>query len=650
MNLVQINERLKDLPMQVLQQYANGMNPEVPPYLALGELQRREMSQKQMATAQGAQQGPQPSVKEQVEQKAGLMALQQMQQQQMAQQMQQPRGPMPVPAGAPQPEPQPEAMMARGGLAGIPVRRDMFEYAGGGIIAFQSGGQSLNERAARQMKEKGSIYDPYFGVPEEERRRLKEEDDLKKAQSFASGSLSLIQSNAQAMADSAQSRVTELEQNREELTRKFGPRMYEQALSKAQQAVEAATARGSELVDRQTQTGQARIAAATPPPFGSRFAPANPADMMGSPAGLPAALAKAAPAVAGGTQTPAAAKPAATRPATTPPATPPAQASAQPNVSPFLAEAATMAREKPVAPTAEGVIKDVNALMPAGLQEAAQQKLFADQRARADERKAAFEKSKPSGLDDLIRVFGQAGQYKGLSGMGPAYTANQERKRAEELGFQKEQDALLTAIEGRSTAADKGVFDARTGAMDKANKAFQDRLMTNTKALADLAGVDQSRIDNVLRNLNQMQVAKLQAATAARPSEAERIEAKYMGMIAKGQTKEAEEYLNTIAKIKGGGAAGVGAGRNAILERRQEMKELESMAKNESGQFSEADSKWAASRIAQLARENAKESGGKESAGVPLPENASAKNLVVGTVYQTAKGPAKWTGTGFMPI
>jgi alkylation response protein AidB-like acyl-CoA dehydrogenase len=36
--------------------------------------------------------------------------------------------------------------------------------------------------------------------------------------------------------------------------------------------------------------------------------------------------------------------------------------------------------------------------------------------------------------------------------------------------------------------------------------------------------------------------------------------------------------------------------------------------------------------------------------GVPLPSNASAANLNVGTVYQTARGPAKWTGTGFTPI
>ena len=36
MNLVQIQERLKDMPAQALMAYANGMNPDVPPYLALG--------------------------------------------------------------------------------------------------------------------------------------------------------------------------------------------------------------------------------------------------------------------------------------------------------------------------------------------------------------------------------------------------------------------------------------------------------------------------------------------------------------------------------------------------------------------------------------------------------------------------------------
>lgn len=133
MNLVQINERLKEMPLQVVQQYANGTSPEVPPYLALGELQRRETMQKQMATARGAAQGPQPSIKEQIEQKAGLMALQQMQQQQGAQPQVQPGGP--IPGNVPQPVPQ-ETAMAYGGLAALPVNSNMYNFDCGGIVAF----------------------------------------------------------------------------------------------------------------------------------------------------------------------------------------------------------------------------------------------------------------------------------------------------------------------------------------------------------------------------------------------------------------------------------------------------------------------------------------------------------------------------------
>ena len=595
MNLVQINERLKDLPMQVLQQYANGMNPEVPPYLALGELQRREMSQKQMATAQGGMQGPQPSIKEQVEQKAGLMALQQMQQQQVAQQMQQPRGPMPAPAGVPQPEPQPQpAMMARGGLAAVPVRRDMFEYAGGGIIAFQAGGDTM-------------------GTPSLEQQEL-----ASQAAAITDEMVAERKNKAKAIA--------ELEKKLVFLTEAGAP--------------QAAEVR-SQL---EALKGPSAPARATAPEAARR--PAAP------PAGLPEALKSVAPPIPPARPP---APPVAATPRPAPAAAPaapapglPAAAAAQ-GTSPFLAEAAAAAREKPAAPTPEGIIAEQKKLLPAGMQEEAMQKMFADQRGRAEGRQAAYEKSKPSGLDDLIRVFGQAGQYKGMSGLAPAETAMQQQRRSEDLAMQKQQDELMTAIEGRQYGADKEMFGARKEAMSAAQKSFQDRLMTNTKTLADLAGVDQRRMDEAAQRLNQMQVAKLQAATAARPSEAERIEAKYMGMLAKGQTKEAEDYLNTISKIKGGGAAGVGAGRNAIMERRQEMKELESMAKNESGQFSEEDAKWAASRISQLARENAKEGGGAP-AGAPLPPNASPKNLVVGTVYQTAKGPAKWTGTGFMPI
>ena len=100
----------------------------------------------------------------------------------------------------------------------------------------------------------------------------------------------------------------------------------------------------------------------------------------------------------------------------------------------------------------------------------------------------------------------------------------------------------------------------------------------------------------------------------------------------------------------GGGAAGVGAERNDISRKRLQIQTWEKI--RDSSTDPEAV-KEAEGKILQLARDIAKiesdEGGGKKD-GVPLPENASAKNLVVGTLYQTAKGPAKWTGTGFMPI
>jgi hypothetical protein len=436
MNLVQINERLKDLPMQVVQQYANGMNPEVPPYLALGELQRRELSQKQMATAQGAMQGAQPSVKEQVEQKAGLMALQQMQQQQMAQQMAQPRGPMPTSENTPQPVDQPEAtMMASGGLASVPVQ---FDFAGGGIVAFNG--------------ETGSDVKPKYETPYDRRNRENREAVMRAEQERGPRALAVTQNNATALVDAAKNKVAELEADKDALVRRFGAKQYEQALARAQSAVVAASSRGEERVGQQAQLGQERVAAATPAPqpvaqpFGSNFAPVNPADMMGSPAGLKAA-AEQKQRQQGPRPTPAAVTPAA--PAAT----------AQP--APDSMEAMFRAQlAKPSTPrTMEEVLAEQRAARagagmgePAGL----------EQLDRIRKMQEQYEGSKPSGLDDLIRVFGQAGQYKGLSGLAPAYTANQQQKRSQDLAMAERINQLMGGVETTQRGEMK---DIATGAL-----------------------------------------------------------------------------------------------------------------------------------------------------------------------------------------
>ena len=70
-----------------------------------------------------------------------------------------------------------------------------------------------------------------------------------------------------------------------------------------------------------------------------------------------------------------------------------------------------------------------------------------DQEARIQAARDLYEKSRPSGLDDLIRVFGQAGQYKGFSGLGPAYSAMQAQKRGEDLKMQQQEMEMRNAVD-----------------------------------------------------------------------------------------------------------------------------------------------------------------------------------------------------------
>lgn len=153
MNLIEQQSAAKDLPMQYLQQAVNGQNPNLTPWIATAELQRRTTMNQHMQPK--GPQGPQPTVKDQVEQKAGLMATQAAQQAQAAQAQQGAAPPGPVPGGIPQPEPQPEPVMAaRGGLMNAPVN---FQFAHGGILGFAEAGSVPDPEAAQLASDRKAV-------------------------------------------------------------------------------------------------------------------------------------------------------------------------------------------------------------------------------------------------------------------------------------------------------------------------------------------------------------------------------------------------------------------------------------------------------------------------------------------------------------
>jgi hypothetical protein len=591
-----------------------------------------------------------------------------MQQQQMAQQQAMPQGPMPVPAGVPQPQQQPEAMMARGGLAGIPVRRDMFEYAGGGIIAFQSGGQSLNERAARQMKEKGSIYDPYFGLPAEERERMKEQAALKAAQDRARESMAVTESNAQALSGGAQARVAELEANRDSLIRQYGAKQYEQALSKAKSEVNAASARGSELMAQQSQMGQSRVAEATPPPKPPAPAPVEQASLRAMDkkmmlAGLPGAAqqmgANAAP-----TSLPAAPRPSMAA------AQMPAAAAVAPQAG-LLGAAAAMTPQDEVAKLSlEAVRTPAKAMTPeeAMAQEgkfAAQyglDKKFGEEErgllALMKQRQADFAKRRPmEELGATLRGFGQG--YGGASAAGER--AGRETYEMD-MANQREMLNAINAINKENLATGKERYKSGSGLFGKSEESAAAANRQRTETLGQMRNKDADVATAAANRLNNIEVEKLRIAERQaernQPGSAAKVRAEYLNMMDqvfaledKGEKAQADALRRRAdARLTAGGAGATGSERNDI-------KATETLLKNQQAIISDplsskADKEEARRKSAEYTRQLEKLGGvgGESSTGNPLPPNASAKNLVVGTVYQTAKGPAKWTGTGFMPI
>jgi hypothetical protein len=160
--------------MELLASYANGSSTEVPPYLALSEIQRRNTEEEKAKVAQV----PEGTVNEQAQakalkQSADLMTAQQAQQQQGAQQLQSAlsQGQGQVAPGTPQPQGQeipPTMQAAEGGIMRLPVKDDMFNFADGGIVAFAKGDVvDYKAKAAEYLDKQPNLPKTYMELMEE---------------------------------------------------------------------------------------------------------------------------------------------------------------------------------------------------------------------------------------------------------------------------------------------------------------------------------------------------------------------------------------------------------------------------------------------------------------------------------------------------
>jgi hypothetical protein len=137
MNIVKLQRQLQSVPEQALVGYVQNPDGRVPSYLALTELSRRKQMREEYQKAAA----PEKSVAESmVEEASGIAAIPQ----QMGQPMPQQMAPQMPPQMGQAPQLQAPMQMAEGGLAALSLPDDMFDeesYAGGGIVAFDEGGE-----------------------------------------------------------------------------------------------------------------------------------------------------------------------------------------------------------------------------------------------------------------------------------------------------------------------------------------------------------------------------------------------------------------------------------------------------------------------------------------------------------------------------
>lgn len=554
MNLVKAQELAQSMPQQELEKYANGFAPHIiPPWLATGEMQSKMQRMQKMQAMQGAAQGPMPSVKEQIEQKANLMGLQ-LAQQRMAQgqQMTAPRQPGgPIPEGTPEPEdqPAPEMMMAGGGLAQMPVR---FNFDGGGIVAFsgEDGDSEVDgkKKKLRQVtqREMAEEYNRkrFAQQAEDEAARSpeakKDSEGIKKALSLVAGL------PIEALKTLVSAPGYGFSKDEPQAPR---PAAQATAADMGMPTDVGMPASTNVATMRQPTPGQRPAGLPQALPAQTTSAPTRPAPVAATPAAAPAAMP--------------------TIPGLNDPAAQAAVATAlkAPNQADLIAE--DRARREAMGITGRG---------------------GEEQEARIQAARDLYEKSRPSGLDELIRVFGQAGQSKGLSGLGPAYTALQAQKRAEDAKMQQtemEQRNLIdTTRRTEGIAAANKVADVLGKMRDTSATTGASVLgsqITGNVSLANQASSNATQMQIAKeRNLNAIEVQKIQSAAANRPGETERLMMQYGALKAK-DPQAAETFLQDLERIKTGSRGATGQEKVAL--QRQALVEKSEPYKNAAQQY-----------------------------------------------------------------
>ena len=562
-NLDQIGNYLNNLPpdpssLQQLNQWSKGTNPDIPGWAAAAALQSKTNELGQQSLMQGAATGPMPTVIDKLRQQAAQVA-QAKQQQDMARRMQMAQAQQPgiaglmAPAAAPAPtEPAPSAGMtaATGGLMHLPVDSGMFNYAEGGVIGFDQGGdakkavesampvdmpasypgtytQYLADRAAALAAVKANNPEaaaPAYTGPRQETyaerdTRMHNQPALSSyADPFSLANITKMLGLTPATPDAV---------NQAHASAWGNPNLLHPVPG-------VMTGQGPAVAPAASNAGTVPVfddTSATAP------APANTAPpAQTAPAAAPAQTAPAGPANTGIQQL-LPKPPAAAKPVPVPAPTGPAPGS-------FEAQLQTQLNAAPVEPTTKDVLKQEAELMPDELKTPYMKEARARAQARDDLYKAGL---KDRGVEHLMKVL-NAIHTGGLAGAGVGDVNATEAERAADYAHQVEMAKTLDELDKGQRGEAQTRFTERTKSMSDKEKEFAEAQRNRTTALASAYGTQQRSADEALNRLTDLEKARIMAAV--RPSEQMQAVNHYLDLKTK-DPKAAADFMDAIGQISG---------------------------------------------------------------------------------------------------
>ena len=467
MNLVKAQEYAASLPLAELKKYADGLNPSmIPPWLATGEMEAKTKRMEMANNLAAAAQGQKPSIKEQVEKKAGLMALQQAQMAQQQGAAAAPRPGGPVPEGTPEPEQQPQQE------AGLDQLQSNIQMAGGGIVAFSGEDGDSEVEGKKKLRQVTQ-------------RELAEEYNRKRFGQLTAEEQARYEALLSQIPTDGNPTVT------------GGERVEGSELGRNIQNTAMALPGASAARAVSGSAGSARGLMAALAALVGR----------GTPADQPAPNVASAPVPVADAETEKLKRLAAARAntgvsqnqqimpgATKPPISNIAQLAAAQNKP--VASAAPAAPAAPAPESMEAMLRDSFKNKPPerkiddliAEQKTIDKALGLDEPAgkakleRIAALKDQYQATQKSPLQELIAMLGQAGQYKGLSGMAPAYTSMAEKKREADLKHAKDINELMGGVEdtqrGEKTATKTKVGAAREKDIENARAFDREKMQT----------------------------------------------------------------------------------------------------------------------------------------------------------------------------